>query len=95
MTSKIIALKILDGLFVVVAAVLLLAVVGAPADWLMDLIGLSWRDFQAFALFHPVRHAAPDPRHRDLRFRAVTKPPPCCRAAVTLRFLCEIRLIPP
>jgi hypothetical protein len=51
MTSKIIALKILDGLFVVVAAVLLLAVVGAPADWLMDLIGLSWRDFQAFALF--------------------------------------------
>jgi hypothetical protein len=51
MTSKIIALKILDGLFVVVAAVLLLAVVGAPADWLMDLIGLSWHDFQAFALF--------------------------------------------
>ena len=50
-TSKIRAPKVLDGVFVAVAAVLLFVATGLPADWLMNLVGTSFREFQAFALF--------------------------------------------
>ena len=51
MTSKIVALKILDGIFIVVTFVLMLAIAGLPMGWLLDLIEMSLREFQAFALF--------------------------------------------
>jgi hypothetical protein len=51
MTSKMLALKILDRVFVAVAALLLLVAAGLPADWLLRLVDMSWREFQAFALF--------------------------------------------
>jgi hypothetical protein len=50
MTSKILALKVLDGLFVAVAAILLLVTIGFPAEWLLRALGMPCRDFQAFAL---------------------------------------------
>jgi hypothetical protein len=51
MTSKMLALKILDRVFVAVAALLLLVAAGLPADWLLRLVDMSSREFQAFALF--------------------------------------------
>jgi hypothetical protein len=51
MTSKILALKVLDGLFVAVAAFLVLVAMGLPAGWLLREVGMSFREFQAFALF--------------------------------------------
>jgi hypothetical protein len=51
MTSKIFALKVLDGFFVAVVAFLLLVAAGLPADWLLSAVGMSFREFQAFALF--------------------------------------------
>ncbi len=51
MTSKIVALKILDGIFIVVTFVMMLAIAGLPMGWLLDLIEMSLREFQAFALF--------------------------------------------
>ena len=48
MTSKMIALRLLDWIFVAFAAILLLAVAGMPLD---DLIGMSSREFRAFDLF--------------------------------------------
>lgn len=51
MSSKMVALKILDGIFVVVTMFLMLVVAGLPADWFLDLIDMSLREFQWFALF--------------------------------------------
>jgi hypothetical protein len=51
MTSKMLALKILDRVFVTVAALLLLVAAGLPADRLLRLVDMSLREFQAFALF--------------------------------------------
>jgi hypothetical protein len=51
MTSKMVALRILDGIFIGVTLVLLLGVAGLPMGWLLDLIAMSLREFQAFALF--------------------------------------------
>ena len=51
MTSKMIALKILDGIFISTTIVLLGIVAGLPADWLLALFEMSMREFQAFALF--------------------------------------------
>ncbi|BAM93226.1 conserved hypothetical protein [Bradyrhizobium oligotrophicum S58] len=51
MTSKMIALKILDGIFISATIVLLGIVAGAPADWLLALFAMSMREFQASALF--------------------------------------------
>ncbi len=48
---KILALKILDGIFLTVAALLLLAAVGLPTDWLASMVGMSLPEFQTFALF--------------------------------------------
>ena len=51
MTSKTIALKILDSIFIAASTFLLLLVVGLPAEWIMALLDMSLREFQAFALF--------------------------------------------
>jgi hypothetical protein len=51
MTSKMITLKVLDGVFIAFALALLLAIVGFPLDLLLDLMGMSARDFEGFALF--------------------------------------------
>ncbi|MGC2781498.1 MAG: hypothetical protein WA418_38260 [Bradyrhizobium sp.] len=51
MTSKMIALKILDGIFVSATIILLGIVAGMPVDWLLALLEMSMREFQAFALF--------------------------------------------
>jgi hypothetical protein len=51
MTSKIVVLKLLDGLFVAVAAFLLLLAMGLPAGWVLRVFGMSFHEFQAFALF--------------------------------------------
>lgn len=51
MTSKMIVLKILDGIFISVAILLLVIVAGLPVDWLLALFAMSIREFQAFALF--------------------------------------------
>jgi len=51
MSSKTVALKILDGIFVVVTMFLILVVAGLPTDWLLSMIGMSMREFQWFALF--------------------------------------------
>ena len=51
MTSKMVALRILDGIFIGVTLVLMLGIAGLPMGWLLDLIEMSLREFQAFALF--------------------------------------------
>jgi hypothetical protein len=51
MTSKLIALRILDGVIVVVTAVLILSIAGLPMDWLSYPMDMSAREFRAFALF--------------------------------------------
>jgi len=48
MTSKMITLKILDGVFVVFTLTLLLVIIGFPLD---ELVGMSTREFEGFALF--------------------------------------------
>ena len=40
MTSKTIALKILDSIFIAASTFLLLLVAGLPAEWIMALLGL-------------------------------------------------------
>jgi hypothetical protein len=51
MTSKMVALKILDGAFIAFALILLLAIIGLPLDFLLDLTEMSSREFEGFALF--------------------------------------------
>ena len=51
MTSKIVTLKILDGVFIAFALILLLAIIGLPLDILLDLTEMSSREFEGFALF--------------------------------------------
>jgi hypothetical protein len=51
MTSKTIALRVLDGTIVVVTGVLILSVAGLPLDWLADLIDMSGRELRGFAMF--------------------------------------------
>ena len=51
MTSKMVAFRILDGIFIGVTLVLMLGIAGLPMGWLLDLVEMSLRDFQAFALF--------------------------------------------
>jgi hypothetical protein len=50
-TSKMVALKILDGVFIAFALILLLAIIGLPLDILLDLTEMSSREFEGFALF--------------------------------------------
>jgi putative Ca2+/H+ antiporter (TMEM165/GDT1 family) len=51
MTSKMVALRILDGIFIGVSLVLMLGFAGLPMGWLLDLVEMSLREFQEFALF--------------------------------------------
>lgn len=51
MTSKVIALKILDALFVSAAIAVLLVILGLPMDWLLAAANMSMREFQWFGLF--------------------------------------------
>jgi len=51
MTSKMVALKILDGVFIAFALILLLAIIGLPLDILLDLTEMSSREFEGFDLF--------------------------------------------
>jgi hypothetical protein len=51
MTSKMIALRILDGVFIGFTMLLMMGVAGLPLQWLLDLVEMSLREFQGFALF--------------------------------------------
>jgi hypothetical protein len=51
MTSKMVTLKILDGIFIALALTLLLGIIGLPLDSLLDLIEMSSREFEGFVLF--------------------------------------------
>ncbi|MGJ5175244.1 hypothetical protein ACQR16_10275 [Bradyrhizobium oligotrophicum] len=51
MTSKMVALKILDGIFISATGFLLLIVAGLPVEWMLAMLDMSLREFQAFALF--------------------------------------------
>ena len=52
MTSKMVALRILGpGIFIGVTLVLMLGIAGLPMGWLLDLVEMSLREFQEFALF--------------------------------------------
>ena len=51
MTSKMMALKVLDGIFVGLTLTLLLAIVGLPLDLLVDVVDMSSCEFEAFGVF--------------------------------------------
>jgi len=51
MTSKMVTLKILDGIFIAFALALLLAIIGFPLDLLLGAMAMSSREFEGFALF--------------------------------------------
>ena len=51
MTSKMVALRVLDVIFIAVTLMLMMGVAGLPMGWLLDLIEMSLREFQEFALF--------------------------------------------
>ena len=51
MTSKMVALRLLDGIFIGITLLLMLGIAGLPMGWLLDLIEMSLREFQEFALF--------------------------------------------
>jgi len=51
MTSKMIALKILDWIFILVTMIVLLVIAGFPSEWLLVLTEMSLREFEWFALF--------------------------------------------
>jgi ABC-type spermidine/putrescine transport system permease subunit I len=51
MTSKMIALSVLDGLFVSAVIAVLLVIIGFPMDWLLATANMSTREFQQFGLF--------------------------------------------
>jgi hypothetical protein len=51
MTSKMIALKVLDGIFIGFTVVLMMGIAGLPMGWLLTIAEMSLREFQAFALF--------------------------------------------
>jgi putative Ca2+/H+ antiporter (TMEM165/GDT1 family) len=51
MTSKTIALRILDGVFIGFTILLMMGLAGLPMEWLLNLVEMSLREFQSFALF--------------------------------------------
>ena len=51
MTSKVIVLKLLDGIFVGVTTLLVMGVAGVPMDWMFDVLDLSSLEFKVFGLF--------------------------------------------
>jgi hypothetical protein len=51
MTSKMVALRILDGVFIGFTMLLMMGLAGLPMEWLLSLVKMSLREFQSFALF--------------------------------------------
>jgi hypothetical protein len=51
MTSKVIVLRLLDGIFVGVTTLLVMGVAGLPMDWMFDVLDLSSLEFKVFGLF--------------------------------------------
>jgi hypothetical protein len=51
MTSKKVALTILDSVFIGFTLTLLLAMIGLPLDLLVDIVDMSSHEFEGFALF--------------------------------------------
>ena len=51
MTSKTIALTILDWIFMAATMLMLLVIAGCPVGWLLRLTDMSLREFESFALF--------------------------------------------
>jgi len=51
MTSKMIALKVLDVVFILATTLILLAIAGFPLEWLLAFADMSLREFQWFGLF--------------------------------------------
>ena len=51
MTSKMIALRVLDWIFIMATALVLLVIAGLPSEWLLRLAEMSLREFEWFALF--------------------------------------------
>ena len=51
MTSKTVALTILDWIFMAATMLMLLVIAGCPVGWLLRLTDMSLREFESFALF--------------------------------------------
>ena len=51
MTSKMIALKVLDLVFIGATTLILLGITGLPMEWLLTFAEMSLREFQWFGLF--------------------------------------------
>lgn len=51
MTSKMIALKVLDLVFIGATTLILLGIAGFPLEWLLTFAEMSLREFQWFGLF--------------------------------------------
>jgi len=51
MTSKTIALAILDWIFMSATTLMLLVIAGCPVGWLLRIADMSLREFEWFALF--------------------------------------------
>jgi hypothetical protein len=51
MTSKMIALRVLDSIFVTFTTVLILWIGGFPIEWLTGLVDMSPSEFHWFAMF--------------------------------------------
>ena len=50
MTSKMIVLRLLDGIFVGASMLLIMGVAGLPMDWIFDLLDMSSPEFKAFGI---------------------------------------------
>jgi ABC-type amino acid transport system permease subunit len=51
MTSKTIALRVLDGIIATVIGILTLSMAGLPMRWLSGLLAMSPREFRGFSIF--------------------------------------------
>ncbi len=51
MTSKTVALAILDWIFMSATMLMLLVIAGCPVGWLLRIAGMGLREFEWFALF--------------------------------------------
>jgi hypothetical protein len=51
MTSKTVALKVLDGVIATVIGILVLSMAGFPMEWLSGLFEMSPHEFREFSIF--------------------------------------------
>jgi hypothetical protein len=51
MTSRMLALKVLDGIFIAASTLILLGIAGFPMEWLLTFADMSLHEFQWFGLF--------------------------------------------